>query len=357
MQLWLAVLLALVCTGGAVALLIIHRKNKQPRYLVFAVVSMLLTVLLLAYISLTWVFVRRDSDSPEDNPAVAAAMMIDPFIDQAIDAVGAAKREDLSQVAYPYEPVLWYEGLDAADKAMYDEMLENAKAFAPFSYTAEEHGYAELDRSLRVYGMIAEDHPEIENYFYMVEVTEDSMTTEIKAQYIMPWDADMNEAEIEELRYETALFDAVCDRIVQKMPEGLSAYDQYRYLAAVISFVTAYDYDREYGWQDSTAYGSIVGGHSICQGYSRGFMVLCKKANLWCEYAEGESGGEAHMWNLVKLDSGTYHVDITWADETGLPGSAEWTQYFMLTQEEILVDHEIYGDTQATGSQLPEAKN
>jgi hypothetical protein len=293
---------------------------------------------------------ESESDILSESPQHTAAMVIDPFIDQAIAAIEAVKRDDLSEVTYPYEQIVV--SLDVADKAMYNEMLEKAKSFEPFSYTAEEHGYDEMDRSLRVYGALKRNHPEIENYFCMREVDDGimTMTTAIKAHYFMPGDPDMEEADITELRLEVDLFDAVCDRIVQRMPEGLSAYDKYYYLAAVISFVTSYDYDGAYGWQDGTAYGAVMSGHSICEGYSIGFRVLCKKANLWCEYADGEFEGTAHVWNLVKLDTGTYHIDITWADEKGLPGSAEWERYFMLTQDEILIDHEVYSNTTATGT-------
>lgn len=78
-------------------------------------------------------------------------------------------------------------------------------------------------------------------------------------------------------------------------------------------------------------------------------MYLCQKANLWCKTVEGISGGNfSHMWNIVKLESGTYHLDITWSDGAGLPCSPEWNKYFMLTQEEILIDHEISDGTVAS---------
>ncbi|MDR0918963.1 MAG: hypothetical protein LBM93_06890 [Oscillospiraceae bacterium] len=279
------------------------------------------------------------------------AMRTDLAIDQAITAIEEVKRNDLSDVSYPYEQPT--NDFDTADKAMYDEILEKAKSFTPFSYTPAEHGYDEMDRALRVYYVLSRDYPEVENYFYVREVLEGDVTTAIKGRYFLPWDEDIAEANIEELRYETALFDAVCDRIVERMPEGLSTYDKYYYLASVISFITTYDYDNIYGRQIGTAYGALVSGHSICQGYSRGFKALCQKANLWCEYAEGEYQGTAHMWNFVKLDTGTYHIDITWADEKGLPGNVEWERNFMLTQEEVLVEHNaVYDNLTATGTPI-----
>ena len=103
----------------------------------------------------------------------------------------------------------------------------------------------------------------------------------------------------------------------------------------------------------ATAYGAIEGGMAICQGYATGFEYLCRKANLWCTQVSGSSQGMSHAWNLVKLESGTYHVDVTWADDDqNVPLDAGWQRYFMLAQDEILVDHEIDDDTVATGRLL-----
>ena len=64
----------------------------------------------------------------------------------------------------------------------------------------------------------------------------------------------------------------------------------------------------------------------------------------------------AHAWNLVKLESGTYHVDLTWADADGnTPLDPAWQSYFMLTQEEILLDHQMDDGTVATGKNQPQS--
>ena len=102
-----------------------------------------------------------------------------------------------------------------------------------------------------------------------------------------------------------------------------------------------------------TAYGAIQGPVAICQGYSTAFEYLCRKANLWCKQVSGVSQGVSHAWNLVKLKGGTYHVDVTWADsDLNLTLDEGWQRYFMLTQTEILEDHEIDDGTVATGKSL-----
>jgi transglutaminase/protease-like cytokinesis protein 3 len=288
--------------------------------------------------------------SQVDSVYSAAEEKVMPAVNQAIAMIADVRQEDLSRVSFAFEePAI---DLDAAGLAMYDEMLEKASAFDDYTLTADEHGYDEMDRSIVVYLELAERHPEIENYFVMKDVDDGDMTVAKTANYFLPFDMDLNSADTDELRYETELFDAACDIIVENMPDDLSTYNKYYYLAAVISNITAYDYDFYYGWQLSSAYGAIVSGHSICQGYSRGFMALCQRANLWCEYADGEFDGNSHMWNMVKLDTGTYYVDVTWSDELGVPGSPEWERYFMLTQDELLADHIIYDDKTATGTPL-----
>ena len=44
------------------------------------------------------------------------------------------------------------------------------------------------------------------------------------------------------------------------------------------------------------------------------------------------------------LDTGVYHVDITWSDGLGAPDSSEWLSYFMLTEDEILKSRNISGE-------------
>lgn len=366
MKLWMAAVFFIVCAVGAAFIIMLYRKSKKKGFIVPSIILIILSLALLIYSGLTLILAEGNKDPVPDIETEAqdiidpvpdikteAYDIIDPVINEAIAIIEADRRDDLSTVTFGYEQTLVYDSLSGKDKAMYDEMLQKARELIPFSYTAEEHGYDEMDRAMRVYGAIQIDHPEIENYFIMNEVISDTMTVAVEARYFMPWNTEQNAADAEVLRKELELFDAVCERIVQSMPEGLSAYDQYRYLATVISLISSYDYDGDYGWQVATAYGSLVGGHSICQGYSRGFLVLCREADLWCRTAEGVAGeNTSHMWNLVKLDSGTYHLDITWSDELGLPGSPEWYWYFMLTQDEISLDHIPTDDIVATGEYI-----
>ena len=293
----------------------------------------------------------------EAQPKEAAQARVEDSIKLALQYV----RENPvsgSMVSYPYDQNdLAYSALDKEQKKLYDEMLPKVQKLVSFEYTAKEHGYEVLDNVLIAAAALCKDHPECEIYFDISEVLDGDTTTALRALYYFP--NDPNAAPVTDtaaVKNEVQIFEEECNLIVAAIPQDFSTYDRYRYLATVISIRTGYDYTFTGGKQLANAYGAIEGGLSICQGYSTGFAYLCRKANLWCKLVSGNSRNESHAWNLVKLESGTYHVDVTWADaDQNIPLDAGWQSYFMLTQEEILTDHEIDDGTVATGTPLSES--
>lgn len=284
-----------------------------------------------------------------------AKKRIQSDIDLALEYV----KQDLnngSAVCYPYEADnTEYSKLNSAQKQLYDEMLPKIQSLIPFEYAAEEYGYDVLDNVLLASAALCADHPEYELYFQIAEIFDGDTTTALRSSYFLPSDSENKSVEdTSTVKEELMIFDMECNLIVESIPKDFSTYDKYRYLAAVISIRTAYDNDGTGGNKTATAYGAIEGPVAICQGYSRAFEYLCKKADLWCKTVSGASQGESHAWNLVKLESGTYHVDVTWSDsDMNATLDDGWHRYFMLTQEEILSDHEIDDGTVATGTPLP----
>lgn len=301
---------------------------------------------------------KTDAEAKQIKKAKKIAKQrIGSDVDLALWYIKQAK-DDGSKVSFPYEGgKTAYSTLNRAQKKLYNEMLPKVQQLLPFEYTAKEHGYTVLDNVLNAATAIGRDHPECEIYFDIEEVFEGDTTTALRASYFLPGDPDSKSTKnIKALKKELQIFEEECNLIVSSIPESFSTYDKYRYLAALISIRTTYDNDFEGGKKTSTAYGAIQGPCAICQGYSTAFEYLCKKADLWCKRVEGISQGVSHAWNLVKLESGTYHVDVTWADsDMNAILDSGWQSYFMLTQEEILFDHEIDDGTVATGTPLIEA--
>lgn len=245
-----------------------------------------------------------------------------------------------------------YKKLSAAEKKIYNAMYKNAKAFKSFKYPASKY-----DQVVKAHVSIWADYPEMKNYFDLTEVN-DSKTGALrylKSHYTPGWDG-AGKLNTTQIKAKMADYNKTCDTIVKNMPSGLNTYEKYLYLATVVSDIADYNYDHysaeleQWCASCSQSYGAIETGLTTCQGYSEAFRELCRKAGLYCRIVIGKSkaNDEGHAWNLVKLEKGTYHIDLTWCDESGVPGSQGWMKYFMLTQSEIKKDHKITDKTAAT---------
>ncbi len=91
----------------------------------------------------------------------------------------------------------------------------------------------------------------------------------------------------------------------------------------------------------ATAYGCLVLGKAVCQGYSAGFIRLLNAVGIRSEYVISDRMD--HGWNVVWLDGEPYYVDVTWDDPILQPGQtltdAAMHRYFNLTSEKISANH------------------
>ena len=258
-----------------------------------------------------------------------------------------SSRAGADLTCYPYEmPEVQY--MTPLAWEIYEEMWPKVAAVEYFRYDAETWGYDYLDQVLNAFGAIQVLHPETSNYFMLREVDDGEMLLALESEYSCRWTPDRS-TDLEEVRAGIAAFDERCEEILSGITDDMTAREKYWYLAAVISENADYDYDGFTSVQ-AAPWAGVMGGYAICAGYASAMEYLCRRADLYCTTVSGSSEGEGHAWNLVKLPEGTYHVDVTWADGSGGPWSTDWMRYFMLTQEQILEDHEIDDGTVATGS-------
>lgn len=61
------------------------------------------------------------------------------------------------------------------------------------------------------------------------------------------------------------------------------------------------------------AFGALVMGDAVCQGYSEAFLLLCNEAGIPCTLLPSEPMN--HAWNVVQVGEQWYHIDATWDDQ------------------------------------------
>ncbi len=91
-----------------------------------------------------------------------------------------------------------------------------------------------------------------------------------------------------------------------------------------------------------TAYGALVEGVAVCEGYSRAMQYLLLRADMEATVVTGyDAQKRAHMWNVVRVDGEQYHLDVTWDDQNDKITHT----YFNLSDKTICKTHQTDGKT------------
>lgn len=133
---------------------------------------------------------------------------------------------------------------------------------------------------------------------------------------------------------------AVTNKIAKKALKIEDEYERIKYIYEAIGECAEYFPDNEdYVGYTHYAYGALVEGRAVCQGYSSAFAYVCRKADIKCITVYGTSRGESHSWNKVMCDGKWYNVDLTWDDAVSNFKGGITYNYFMLSDFEFAKDH------------------
>lgn len=99
-------------------------------------------------------------------------------------------------------------------------------------------------------------------------------------------------------------FLANVESLLDGLPAG-SDYDKELYLHDRLIERTEYDSDYE---EQQSAFSVVMESRGVCAGYAFAFQYLLMRAGIESYYVVGQSYGENHAWNLVKVDGQWYYV-------------------------------------------------
>ncbi len=290
------------------------------------------------------------SEDFADSLEREAAEIIDGAIAKALSYVEVMKDGRHSAVSYPFDENAggYVTRFTDSELDFYRRIVASAKKIEPFNIADSEFpggGDALKEFYFKAGTVLSYCEPGINSYLTLdVEVQGrwdySTYYSKLFDRYFDPYrdfsssvsDGSVTMAEV---RHGADLLDRVVKRVVRFMPEGLSAYDKYYYLAAVLSEKVSYDKRPDSCF---SAFGALVCGKAVCEGYASAYYLLCREANLWCAYRDGLPEGQGHAWNMIKLDSGIYNVDVTWCDGYGKPFERDWYDCFVKSDEVFVAD-------------------
>lgn len=233
----------------------------------------------------------------------------------------------------------FYEYLSDEEKIVYMEILtslQNRQSDVELSTT-------DPDLVNGVFQSVLNDHPEIfyvEMYHYVKYTRNDAIV-----RILFSGDFSMTE---EEQAYNQSRIDAYVEECLRGIDVNASEYDKVKYVYDYIIRNTDYNLDSENNQNICSVFVNQV---SVCQGYAKAFQYLLKKLGMEVIFVKGRiRGGEAHAWNMVRVDGEYYYVDVTWGDaiyqqdeayEVSVELPIEDYDYLCVTTEMMNVTHQV----------------
>ena len=143
---------------------------------------------------------------------------------------------------------------------------------------------------------------------YYSELKEEQRVDEAVREIIEGFGFDAQTSDYEKIR---AVFDWVCRNVRYDSVKSRLGSSHYK----------------------STAYGALVYGNAVCQGYSVLMYRLLRECGINCRIvtgiAERDGESELHAWNIAELDGSYYNIDASWCSQL------ETEDYFLRSDEEM----------------------
>ena len=230
---------------------------------------------------------------------------------------------------------------DAIDSAIYKN---ESKEFTSDSLDNK-------DKAGEVLELYKDDHPDI----FWIDETEPYYYSDNGSEMTLLLTFKLSGNELAQAKTE---LDEKVNAALQGAPKEASSYEKELYAHDYIIKNCAYDEESVKLHKSDTvraneqnAYGALVEGKAVCEGYTRAFQLLCHKLGVDCWVIQGQAQGfegednTNHIWNCVQLYGEWYQVDVTWDDcddtESALVTDAGSHLYFNITTAELEKDHKI----------------
>lgn len=160
----------------------------------------------------------------------------------------------------------------------------------------------------------------------------------IKISYIDDVNKDTAKAEFKAAA-EQLIIDAGVNNKMSQYEISLRLHD------AVVKYV---DY-KAGSVNDHSAYGALIEGESVCEGYAELYQYLLYLCGIQSHAVTGDAGGP-HMWNLVRIDGEYYMSDPTHSEVKDKPNVVSH-EYFNVTTEKMRSEGRTFDDN---GYDLPD---
>lgn len=244
-----------------------------------------------------------------------------------------------------FDGKFYYRQLNSDQKEIYEAAYAAVKSgSAEFGYIAES-GYNKSDLSKGVTAF-RNDHPEYcsLNGGYLSTMKGTDITVTLKTRNFCDDPSGGS--------YRSELM-SKASQIVSQARRYSPGYEQIKFVHDYLCKTVEYDFssasksssDQSPAEQMSnTAYGALINGKAVCGGISFAFELIMQQLGYECGYVSGRAKRDSHAWNIIKVGSNYYYVDVTFDDHYEKGKDYIEYNYFCVTASEISKTHTASGD-------------
>lgn len=158
--------------------------------------------------------------------------------------------------------------------------------------------------------------------------------------YVINFNYDFDNSTLLQMKknLEQKACEIVASNIAKNMPPYMKVYIIHNYIINNCKYATDYETNDDPSYY--TAYGALINGQAVCDGYASAAQILFDLCSIENIKVSGTSKGNGHAWNIIKLDNDYYHIDTTWDDPVSYDGFNHLRyDYYNITDDEISADH------------------
>ncbi|MBQ9784553.1 MAG: hypothetical protein IJW29_03530 [Clostridia bacterium] len=214
----------------------------------------------------------------------------------------------------------------------YDQIVAGVEVCAEEISIKSDYGKLSTDDVALVADAYRRDHAE---HFWIGSTYTMRGTTDAVTVYVPSY-----ELSGEALADARVAFNNAVEAFLDGITFDMSEYDRELLLHDRLASHVTYDLGAP---NAHNAYGALVEGRAVCEGYAEALQVLLHRAWIESVLVFGSSvnpstgSPEGHAWNMVEIDGKYYHVDLTWNDQE----TNTYHAYFNLTDAMIAEDHTV----------------
>ncbi len=216
----------------------------------------------------------------------------------------------------------------------YDNIVQGINASAEEITVGDDTHQLTLDEFKMVLESTRRDHTEQfwmgTSYTYAYN-TATGMITAMQPTYIMEGKA-LADAKV--------AFEQAIVNMIERIDSTASEYEKEKGLHDMLALKVSY----VDGKHAHNAYGALVEGKAVCEGYAEALQCLLQRVGIQSVQVYGHSLNpgtgtyENHAWNMVRIDGDYYLTDLTWNDQD----DKLFYAYFNQTTSVFAQDHQAW---------------